>query len=72
MYRDFHGVLKETSDPGPDQATGQSVAYFGFVLTTLDLPISILTDTVLLPYDLWMKPSKGEQEPNNHKEGTGE
>ena len=72
MYSDSRNILNETRDSGPDQAVGQFAAYLGFVLTTLDLPISILTDTVLLPYDLWLKPSKGEQEPNNHKEGTGE
>jgi len=58
MYGLFSGIWKETREPGPDQSVGQFTALLGFLFTTIDVPISAVTDTVLLPYDLLFKREK--------------
>ena len=60
MYSMFSGCFVETWEPGPDQSVGQFFAMCGFLGTTIDVPISLVTDTILFPYDLWWRKIKKE------------
>ncbi|MFC1499302.1 YceK/YidQ family lipoprotein, partial [Verrucomicrobiota bacterium] len=77
IYRDYAGIWKETRDTttpgvGGDNSVGQFIAYTGFILTTVDVPISLVTDTILLPYDLWIKDRTMEpQQPDAEVQSEG-